>query len=72
MSTCTPDPFCAAPSQGRKRAGKLPASPSRVCALEDMGEVDLGGMKLGCSPTDHTGLDCVDISVISAAGRYQR
>lgn len=41
-------------------------------ALESLNKVDLGGMDLGYSPTDHSGLDFVDLSIISADGHFRR
>jgi ABC-type branched-subunit amino acid transport system substrate-binding protein len=41
-------------------------------ALEGMTRLDLGGLELGYSPTDHTGLDFVDLSIIGAGGKFVR
>ena len=41
-------------------------------ALETMNRFDLGGLELGYSPTDHTGLDYADLSIISSDGRFRR
>ncbi len=40
--------------------------------LESFGEVDLGGIDLTYSPTDHTGLEYVDRSFIGADGTFRR
>jgi ABC-type branched-subunit amino acid transport system substrate-binding protein len=41
-------------------------------ALDGMSSLDLGGLELGYSPTDHTGLDFVDLSIIDANGKFVR
>ena len=41
-------------------------------ALEGFRKVDLGGLELSYSPTDHSGLDYVDLSIIGADGRFRR
>ena len=56
---------CAAP-------GPKPSRASLHNALENLGRVDLGGLVLDYSPTDHTGLDFVDLSIISAGGKFRR
>jgi ABC-type branched-subunit amino acid transport system substrate-binding protein len=58
--------------EGLRRAGKVVTSESLIRGLEDMNEVDLGGMKVTYGPNDHTGFEFVDISVISSDGRYIR
>ena len=41
-------------------------------ALEGISRFDLGGLELSYSPTDHTGLDYADLSIISVDGRFRR
>jgi branched-chain amino acid transport system substrate-binding protein len=41
-------------------------------ALDGLGKLDLGGLELGYSPTDHTGLDFVDLSIIGSGGKFVR
>ena len=41
-------------------------------ALDSLNKVDLGGVELSFSPTDHTGLDYVDLSIIDSNGRFIR
>jgi len=41
-------------------------------ALQTLKNDDLGGLGLGFSPTDHTGLDVADLSVVGADGRFRR
>lgn len=55
-----------------KRAGSNP-TPERIkTALETFRRVDIGGLEVSFSPTDHTGLDYADLSIITADGRFQR
>jgi branched-chain amino acid transport system substrate-binding protein len=57
-----------------RRAGKDP-SPERIKnALESFKRVDIGGLEVSFSPTDHTGLDFVDsdLSIITAEGKFRR
>lgn len=55
-----------------RRAGPKPSRASLHSALENLGRLDLGGLVLDYSPTDHTGLDFVDLSIISAGGKFRR
>jgi hypothetical protein len=41
-------------------------------ALDGMSKVDIGGLEISYSPTDHTGLDFVDLSIIGADGKFRR
>jgi ABC-type branched-subunit amino acid transport system substrate-binding protein len=41
-------------------------------ALESLNRFDLGGLELSYSPTDHTGLDYADLSIIGSDGRFRR
>ena len=55
-----------------KRAGKDP-TPERIkTALEGFKHVDIGGLEVTFSPTDHTGLDYSDLSIITADGKFRR
>jgi ABC-type branched-subunit amino acid transport system substrate-binding protein len=55
-----------------RRAGRNP-TPERIKnALEGFKRVDIGGLEVSYSPTDHTGLDYADLSIINASGRFQR
>ncbi|HEY6514412.1 MAG TPA: ABC transporter substrate-binding protein [Burkholderiaceae bacterium] len=40
--------------------------------LESFGEVDIGGLDVAYSPTDHSGLEYVDLSFIAADGTFRR
>ena len=55
-----------------RRAGKNPSRDKVVAALEGMHKLDLGGLELGYSATDHSGLDFVDLSIIAADGKFHR
>lgn len=55
-----------------RRAGRDP-TPERIRnALDGMKLFDLGGLELSFSPTDHTGLDYADLSIIGPEGRFRR
>lgn len=55
-----------------KRAGNNP-TPERIkTALETFRRVDIGGLEVSFSPTDHTGLDYADLSIITGTGKFQR
>jgi len=41
-------------------------------ALDGMKSFDLGGLELGYSPTDHTGLEFAELSIIGPDGRFKR
>ena len=55
-----------------RRAGKNP-TPERIkAALETFQRVNIGGLEVSYSATDHTGLDYADLSIINSDGRFQR
>jgi branched-chain amino acid transport system substrate-binding protein len=41
-------------------------------ALESLERFDIGGLEISYSPTDHTGLDFADLSIIGADGTFRR
>jgi ABC-type branched-subunit amino acid transport system substrate-binding protein len=41
-------------------------------ALESLDRFDIGGLEISYSPTDHTGLDFADLSMIGADGTFRR
>lgn len=55
-----------------KRAGGKPSAERIQAALEGMHKFDLGGLEVSFSPTDHTGLDFADLSIISSDGKFRR
>ena len=58
--------------EGLRRAGKDPTREKLRTALEGIGKLDLGGLELSYSPTDHSGLDFADLSIIDADGKFRR
>ena len=59
-------------AEGLRRAGPNPTGPKLRDALEGMKSFDLGGLTLGYSPTDHSGMDFTDLAIIDAAGKFRR
>jgi branched-chain amino acid transport system substrate-binding protein len=55
-----------------RRAGPNPTRVKVQQALDGMSKVDIGGLEISYSPTDHTGLDFVDLSIIGADGKFRR
>ncbi|MFN7154413.1 MAG: ABC transporter substrate-binding protein [Acidovorax sp.] len=58
--------------EGIKRAGPKPDRARLHAALEGIKKFDLGGLEVSYSPTDHTGLDFSDLSIIGSDGRFRR
>jgi len=58
--------------EGLRRAGPNPTPVALRNALEGIKDFDLGGLKLSYSPTNHTGLDFADLSIVDASGRFRR
>ena len=58
--------------EGLKRAGRSPTRERLRNALEGIKQFDLGGLDISYSPTDHTGLDYSDLSIIGQDGKFQR
>jgi ABC-type branched-subunit amino acid transport system substrate-binding protein len=58
--------------EGLKRAGPNPTRQKLRDALENMRNVDIGGLEVNYSPADHTGLDYADLSIINVNGKFQR
>ncbi len=58
--------------EGLRRAGPAPTRERLLAALNSMSRFDLGGMEVNYSPTNHTGLDFSDLSIIDAEGRFRR
>ncbi|TAK92376.1 MAG: ABC transporter permease [Burkholderiaceae bacterium] len=56
--------------EGLRRAGKNPTRENLVNALESMGSLDVGGINIKFSPTDHNGGSFVDLTMIGADGRF--
>jgi ABC-type branched-subunit amino acid transport system substrate-binding protein len=60
---------------GLRRAEKDSKTITRASlkrALESLSRLDIGGLEVTFSPTDHTGLDFADLSIISEDGGFRR
>jgi branched-chain amino acid transport system substrate-binding protein len=55
-----------------RHAGPKPTREKIQAALENLRKFDLGGLEVSFSPTDHTGLDFADLSIIGSDGRFRR
>lgn len=58
--------------EGIKRAGPNPTRQKLRDALEAMNKVNIGGLEVSFSPTDHTGLEYSDLSIIGRDGKFRR
>lgn len=55
----------------RRASGKGPITRAKVIdALNGIKNFDLGGLQLSYSPTDHSGLEYIEISIINAKGNF--
>jgi len=57
---------------GLEKAGAHPTGPKLQQALDGLRHFDLGGLEIDYSPTRHTGLEFVDLSIVSADGTLRR
>lgn len=57
---------------GLQRAGREPTAARLIQALEDLGDIDLGGLHLRYGPGDRTGSNFVDSTIITQQGRFMR
>ena len=55
-----------------RRAGPKPTRDRVIAALNGISSMDLGGLELGFSPSDHTGLKYVEMSMIDQDGKFMR
>lgn len=55
-----------------KRSGESPSPAAVKRALESFGQLDLGGIHVKYSPTDHAGLTFSELSMIKGDGSYSR
>ncbi|MBX3605491.1 MAG: ABC transporter substrate-binding protein [Piscinibacter sp.] len=55
-----------------KKAGPNPTRLRIQQALDGIQKLDIGGLDISYSPTDHTGLDFVDLSIIGPNGKFRR
>jgi len=58
--------------EGLRRAGPQPTRVKLQQALEGFRKVDIGGLEVTYGPTDHTGLEYADLSIINAEGKFRR
>lgn len=58
--------------EGLRRAGANPTREKLHAALEGLRKFNIGGLEVGFSPTDHTGLDFADLSIIGPDGKFKR
>jgi branched-chain amino acid transport system substrate-binding protein len=58
--------------EGLKRAGPNPTRAKVREALESFRKVDIGGLEVSYSPTNHSGLDYADLSIIGPDGKFRR
>ena len=58
--------------EGLRRAGPNLTRDGVVQALETMRRVDLGGFEVDYSPTGRTGSTYVELSILTADGKYLR
>ncbi len=59
-------------TEGLRRAGPNPTPVTLRDALENLKSFDLGGLTVHYSPTNHTGLDFADLSIVDASGKFRR
>lgn len=58
--------------EGLKRAGANATRTSLQAALNSLRRFDIGGLEVNYSPTDHSGLDFADLSIIGEEGHFRR
>lgn len=56
--------------EGLKRGGKKLTRESFIAGLNDLKGFDLGGLKLDYSPSDHTGTEFVELSMVGRRGDF--
>src|SRR5262249_21497150 len=55
-----------------RRAGPNPTRAKLQAALNGFSKVDIGGLEVSYSATDHSGLRYADLSIINAEGKFRR
>ena len=58
--------------EGLRRAGPNPSREKVIAALNTVRKFDIGGMEVNFTPTDHTGTEYSDLSIIGEDGRFRR
>ncbi|MGZ5033596.1 MAG: ABC transporter substrate-binding protein [Usitatibacter sp.] len=56
--------------EGLRRAGRNPTRASFLAGLESLHDYDLGGLTLTFGPSDHSGLDYVEASIVNKRGTF--
>jgi branched-chain amino acid transport system substrate-binding protein len=55
-----------------RRTGPKPTRAKLHATLNNFAKFELGGLSVSFTPTDHSGLDFSDLSIITASGRFRR
>jgi ABC-type branched-subunit amino acid transport system substrate-binding protein len=58
--------------EGLRRAGRDPSRSGLQRALDGMHKVDIGGLEVSYSPSDHTGLVYSELSIVGNDGKFKR
>jgi branched-chain amino acid transport system substrate-binding protein len=58
--------------EGLRRAGKSPTRASLTAALNNLGEIDIGGLRVNFSANDRTGIEFAEPSMIDKHGRFRQ
>lgn len=58
--------------EGLRRAGPNPTRAKLQQGLETFRKVDIGGLEVSYTPTDHSGLKYADLSIIGTDGKFRR
>jgi hypothetical protein len=58
--------------EGLRRAGPRPTREKLIAALESMNRVDLGGVDVTYGPGKRTGVEYIDLTIISRNGMFVR
>jgi ABC-type branched-subunit amino acid transport system substrate-binding protein len=56
--------------EGLKRAGRNLTRDALITGLESIRDLNLGGFTISYSPTDHTGSDFTDLTIVGRGGKF--